>query len=197
MRIFINDTFYDRLFKLNSNVQKKVLSFMQKFRENPKSAAIHLESINQMKDDTLWSARVDDTYRAIVGILGGDVYSLVYVDHHDEAYRWAMKKKFVWNEHTQACQLVPLIIEEEVPKAKPAEEFAAGIQRVMDGITAEQLLKIGVPDNMTATVLQLNDLDDLDQIENLLPPDAYENLFSLFDGCDIDSIIARPRRLRI
>lgn len=190
MRIFINDTFYDRLFKLNSNVQKKVLSFMQKFRENPKSAAIHLESINQMKDDTLWSARVDDTYRAIVGILGGDVYSLVYVDHHDEAYRWAMKKKFVWNEHTQACQLVPLIIEEEVPKAKPAEEFAAGIQRVMDGITAEQLLKIGVPENMTDTVLQLNDLNDLDQIENLLPPDAYENLFALFDGSDIDSIIA-------
>ena len=111
MRIFINDTFYDKLFKLSSEAQKKVLNFMQKFRENPKSPAVHLESINTMKDDTLWSARIDDTYRAIVGMLGKDVYSLVYVDHHDEAYRWAKNKRFAWNEHTQACQLIPLIIE--------------------------------------------------------------------------------------
>ena len=188
MRIFINDTFYDRLFKLSSSTQKKVLTFMQKFRENPKSAAIHLESINQMKDDTLWSARVDDTYRAIVGVLSGDIYSLVYVDHHDEAYRWAMKKKFVWNEHTQACQLVPLIIEEEMPLATTAHS-TDDINRVMDGITAEQLLQIGVPDNLTSSVLQLNDLNDLDKMEDLLPPDAYENLFTLFDGGDIHSII--------
>ncbi len=190
MRIFINDTFYDRLFKLNSVTQRKVLTFMQKFRENPKSAAIHLESINQMKDDTLWSARVDDTYRAIVGILGGDVYSLVYVDHHDEAYRWAMKKKFVWNEHTQACQLVPLIIEEEIPSVSTSAEEIEGAPRVMDNISAEQLLQIGVPENLTEAVLKLNDLNDLDAMESLLPPDAYENLFSLFDGTDINSIIA-------
>lgn len=189
MRIFINDTFYDRLFKLSSAAQRKVLSFMQKFRENPKSPAIHLESINQMKDDTLWSARIDDTYRAIVGVLGGDVYSLVYVDHHDEAYRWASKKKFIWNEHTQACQLVPLVIDEDIPEVKQPVSTDQTEPRVMDGITPEQLLKIGVPENLTAIVLKLNDLNDLDQLENVLPPDAYENLFALFDGNDINSII--------
>lgn len=190
MRIFINDTFYDRLFKLNSTTQRKVLNFMQKFRENPKSAAIHLESINQMKDDTLWSARVDDTYRAIVGILDGDVYSLVYVDHHDEAYRWAMKKKFIWNEHTQSCQLVPLIVEDEVQKVMATAELTPTKPSALEGITQEQLLMIGVPEKLTATILQLNDLDDLDRIEPLLPPDAYENLFALFDGGDINSIIS-------
>lgn len=186
MRIFINDTFYDRLFKLSSEAQKKVLGFMQKFRENPKSPAIHLESINAMKDDTLWSARVDDTYRVIVGMLGGDVYSLVYVDHHDEAYRWAKNKRFAWNEHTQACQLIPLVIEQQ-----PTEVVTPVVSEksVLDGITVEQLLKIGVPENMTATVLALIDLDDLGNHMDELPADAFENLYAIFDGEDINSII--------
>ncbi len=188
MRIFINDTFYDRLFKLSSEAQKKVLNFMQKFRENPKSPAIHLESINTMKDDTLWSARIDDTYRAIVGMLGNDVYSLVYVDHHDEAYRWAKNKKFAWNEHTQACQLIPLVIEQAqepvVEKAVVTEE-----KPILDGVSGEQLLQIGVPENMTATVLAMKDLDDLDKHADNLPADAFENLFAIFDGEDIKSII--------
>jgi len=183
MRIFINDTFYDRLFKLSSDAQKKVLNFMQKFRENPKSPAIHLESINAMKDDTLWSARVDDTYRAIVGMLGGDVYSLVYVDHHDEAYRWAKNKRFAWNEHTQACQLIPLVIEQ------PQQPAVVEQPAALEGVSVEQLLKIGVPENMTATVLTLKDLDDLGDHMDELPADVFENLYAIFDGEDIRGII--------
>lgn len=186
MRIFINDTFYDRLFKLSSDTQKKVLNFMQKFRENPKSAAIHLESINAVKDDSLWSARVDDTYRVIVGMLGNDVYSLVYVDHHDEAYRWAMNKKFVWNDHTQACQLIPLVVD---PASAVVEPETATEKPVLDGVTVEQLLEVGVPDNMVQVVLSLKDLDDLDRIHDSLPADAFENLFAVFDGEDITCII--------
>ena len=189
MRIFINDTFYDKLFKLSSTAQKKTLNFMGKFRENPKSPAIHLESINQMKDDTLWSARVDDEYRVIVGMLGNDVYSLVYVDHHDEAYAWAMKKKFVWNEHTQSCQLIPWKIVEE-PTISPVPVIENNEPRIMDNITAEQLVNIGVPSDMTSIVLKINDLDGLDSIYEQLPADAFENLFTLFDGGDINSILA-------
>lgn len=187
MRIFINDTFYDKLFKLTPGTQKKVLGFMQKFRENPKSPAIHLESINAMKDDTLWSARIDDAYRAIVGMLGKDVYSLVYVDHHDEAYRWAKNKKFVWNEHIQACQLVPLVIGQ--PQEYTEEKNEVAESSILAGVTVEQLLQIGVPEDMTSTVLDMKDLDDLDKQADNLPADAFENLFAIFDGEDIKSII--------
>lgn len=186
MRIFINDTFYDRLFKLGSDTQKKVLNFMSKFRENPKSPAIHLESINQMKDDTLWSARIDDGYRAIVGVLGNDVYCLVYVDRHDDAYRWAKNKQFVWNEHTQACQLVPLVIVEEQKQNDTIKEKE---KLPLSDITKEQFLQIGVPENMVQTVLQWKDINDLDRHSAELPADAFENLFALFDGEKIDSII--------
>ena len=189
MRIFINDTFYDRLFKLSSTAQKKTLNFMGKFRENPKSPAIHLESINQMKDDTLWSARVDDEYRVIVGMLGNDVYSLVYVDHHDEAYAWAMKKKFVWNEHTQSCQLVPLVVDSTPAPVETPQSNDVVETRVMDDITTEQLLSIGVPEDMVESVKKINDLNGLDAYYDLLPNDAFENLFNLFDGESISSIL--------
>jgi len=187
MRIFINDTFYDRLFKLSSDTQKKVLNFMSKFRENPKSPAIHLESINEMKDDTLWSARIDDGYRAIVGVLGNDVYCLVYVDRHDDAYRWARNKKFVWNDHTQACQLVPLVVVEH--EHTNVEHTADVCEPPLKKITDEQFLKIGVPETMIAAIKEWKDIDDLDKHYDDIPTDAFENLFALFDGESIDSVI--------
>lgn len=191
MRIFINDTFYDKLFKLKGETQKKVLNFMAKFRENPKSPAIHLESINTMRDDTLWSARIDDAYRVIVGVLGGDVYSLVYVDHHDEAYRWAARKKFVWNEHTQACQLVPLtIVDDTFVPTHQAQTDTEVQDSPLAEATHEQLLKMGVPEDMLDKVKAIRDLDQLDACTDLLPTDAFEHIFNIFDGASMASIIA-------
>jgi hypothetical protein len=38
----------------------------------------------------------------------GDVYVLLYVDHHDDAYRWAENRKLTINPVTGAMQMVTL-----------------------------------------------------------------------------------------
>ena len=111
MRLFLSDSFFDKFTDLPRNIQQQVREFQKKFRKNSQSSAIHLEPISQFKDSSLRTARVNQEYRAVVGALGKDNFMLLYVDKHDKAYSWAQNKKFVWNEHTQTCHLIPIEIQ--------------------------------------------------------------------------------------
>jgi superfamily I DNA/RNA helicase len=194
MRLFLSDSFFDKFTELPRNIQQGVKEFQKKFRENSTSGSIHLESITQFRDSSLRSARVTGEYRAILGSLGQDNYMLLYVDKHDQAYRWAQNKRFAWNEHTQSCQIIPVSIEptEETPTASYTEDTQTDSEKlkgILSEVEMEKLLKIGVPEELIPFVKTIKDLDDLDRAESKLPQDAYENLFSIFDGDDIDDII--------
>ena len=68
---------------------------------------MHLEPIAQFNDDSMRTARIDDNYRAVIGLVDDNAY-LLYVGTHENAYNWGIRKKLVWNDHTQACQLVTI-----------------------------------------------------------------------------------------
>ena len=194
MRLFLSETFFEKMISLPKSIQQKVLVFQQKFRANVASSAIHLEPIFKYKDNALRSARIDDGYRAIIGVLGNDNYTLLYVDQHDEAYRWAKTKKFVWNDHMQSCQLVPML-EEDAPEQYviPTPNVASEpvhTNDVMALIPSEKLLKIGVPEELLEKVHGIKDLNDLDALSGVLPEDAYENIFYVLDNEPIDSVIS-------
>ena len=187
MSLFLSETFFDAVFKLPKKIQDKVVNFQRKFREDPTTSGIHLEPIAQFRNNALRTARVDDNYRVVVGVLDGDNYSLLYVADHEEAYRWGTNKRFVWNEHTQACQLVTIeekVEEHTIPSPSPAEAS------FFSGIPEEKLLKIGIPQETIQRVMAIENLDDLDALEPILPIDAYENIFNIMDGENIDYIIA-------
>ncbi len=186
MRLFLSETFFDAVFKLPKKIQDKVLAFNRKFRENPASPGIHLEPITQFKNSTMRTARVDDNYRVVIGVLDGETYSLLYVADHEEAYRWGASKKFVWNEHTQAWQLISVeeTKQENVSSVQPAKE-----NTFFTDVPEEKLLKIGIPQETIGRVMNIKSLDDLDALEPILPIDAYENIFNIMDGENIDDII--------
>lgn len=195
MRLFLSDSFFDKFTELPRNIQQGVREFQKKFRENSTSSSIHLESITQFRDSSLRSARVTGEYRAILGSLGHDNYMLLYVDKHDQAYRWAQNKRLVWNEHTQSCQIIPVSIEhtEEINTYHSAADVLTSENREIKGVLSEveteKLLKIGIPEELITLVRTIKDLNDLDKAEAKLPQDAYENLFSVFDGDCIEDII--------
>ncbi len=185
MRLFLSETFFDAVFKLPKKTQDKVVSFQKKFRENPASPGIHLEPIAQFKNSSLRTARVDDNYRVVVGMLDGNTYSLLYVADHEGAYQWGMNKRFVWNEHTQAWQLITV---EDKQKEYPKQAVAEST--FFSGLPEEKLLKIGIPQETIERVMAIKTLDDLDALEPILPVDAYENIFNIMDGENIDALIS-------
>ena len=186
MRLFLSDTCYEPLFALPKKIQTKVVNFQKKFRECTSANGMHLEPIAQFNDDSMRTARIDDNYRAVIGIVDGNAY-LLYVGTHENAYNWGIRKKLVWNDHTQACQLVT--IHQVTETVVNAEQKAEAETYPFSGITKEMWLKIGVPQDLIDQVSLIKSLDDLDPLEEYLPTDAFENIYNLLDGIDIDEII--------
>lgn len=185
MRLFLSDTCYEPLFALPKKIQSKVINFQRKFRECTTANGMHLEPIAQFNDVSMRTARIDDNYRAVIGIIDDNAY-LLYVGTHENAYNWGIRKKLVWNDHTQACQLVTVHqITETVVKKEESEEFYP-----YANVSEEQWLKIGVPEDLIAQVRLIKSLDDLEQLEEYLPTDAFENIYNLLDGEKIDDVIA-------
>ena len=187
MRLFLSETCFEPLFALPKKIQTKVVNFQKKFRECTTANGMHLEPIAQFNDDSMRTARIDDNYRAVIGLIDDNAY-LLFVGTHETAYNWGIRKKLVWNNHTQACQIVTIQQTTETvvntSSSEPQEPSP------FNNIPEEKMLKIGVPQELIAQVLQIKTLDDLDPLEEYLPSDAYENIFNLLDGEEIDNIIA-------
>ena len=188
MKLFMYERFMDAVIKLNKTTQKKVLEFQRKFRENPESAAIHLEPISTFKDPTLRTARIDQKFRIIIKVVNGDSYYMMWVDNHDEAMNWARMKRFDWNETTNAMQVFSSerVVEEEQQHYEVSHPTS---EPVLEQYAPDQLVAIGVPTALVPTVRRVGDFEALEAIEAHLPPDVFENLFYLLDGEPIDRII--------
>ena len=187
MRLFLSDTCYEPLFALPKKIQTKVVNFQRKFRECTTANGMHLEPIAQFNDASMRTARIDDNYRAVIGLIDDNAY-LLYVGTHENAYNWGIRKKLVWNDHTQACQLVTVhqisetVVKTEESESKETYPYA--------NVLEEQWLKIGVPEELIPQVKLIKSLDDLELLEEYLPTDAFENIYNLLDGENIDDIIA-------
>lgn len=186
-RLFIHDKCMEQLFNLPKPIQKKVLEFQKKFRENPKAPAIHLEPIHDFKDGLMRTARVDQKYRAVISVPeSGEDYYLLWVDNHDEAMDWARTKTFLWNKETGTAQIFNTPVADAV-KSTPVELPAK--EELFGTYTDEQLLAIGLPEPLLPAIRDLSSLNDLDNIEQQLPADTFENLFYLADGVAIEQLI--------
>ena len=187
MRLFLSDTCYEPLFALPKKIQTKVVNFQKKFRECTTANGMHLEPIAQFNDSSMRTARIDDNYRAVIGLIDDNAY-LLYVGTHENAYNWGIRKKLVWNDHTQACQLVT--IQQTTEIIVKTEEKESGVSYPYANITNDKWLKIGVPEELIEQVKLITSLDDLEPLEEYLPTDAFENIYNLLDGESIDDIIA-------
>ncbi len=188
MKLMLYDKFFDALINLPKHAQKKVGDFIRKFQEDSKSAAIHLEPISTFKDANLRTARIDKTYRAIIHHPSeGDVFHLLWADHHDKAMAWAENKVFQWNDQTQSYQIytAPEVVEEQAASYGPKTSEAMLLGNVSD----EDLIKVGVPEVLLPSIRRINSMDDLEQMEEYLPVEAFENLFFLLDGEPVEQLI--------
>ena len=190
----MHDKCLEQMFDLPKAIQKKVLEFQRKFRENSKSDAINLESINTFKDQQLRTARIDDKYRAIIKVPeSGDSYYLLWVDNHDDAMDWAKNKMFYWNENTQTAQIFI------APETNLLQDVAPSIKQslLFSDYTDEQLTLIGIPSTLLNLVRSIKDLNELGDCEKYLPADAFENLYNLTEGSNIEILIAEVNEGKI
>lgn len=205
-KVALSQDFLLRLSKLPSNVQSKVMKWAIQFQSDPTSSGINYENINSARDSNLKSVRIDRDWRGIVfKPSSGDIYVLLYVDHHDAAYRWADNRKMAINPVTGAMQLVTVesVARAQTPPATPAlaveaiQEQAVEAQRpLFSGLDDHELLSLGVPEEMLPDVRALFSEQQLDALQSRLPVEGYEGLFLVVAGDTVSEVLsARETRV--
>ncbi len=187
MQILIGRDFLEAMYRLPKVVQTKVMSFLDKIEENPTSSSLHIEQVDQFRDRTLRTARVDLNYRMVLGVIGSEALCLLYVDSHEAAFRWGTNRSCVWNDYTHTVQIVN--VEEVVEEVRRPQSLAEEVS-VFDGVEREKLLAIGVPEGLIGRVRGIRSEGDLEKLASVLPSEVYESIFYYMCGEPIDSIIA-------
>ncbi|MBV0932075.1 UvrD-helicase domain-containing protein [Marinobacterium weihaiense] len=195
-RVAIADKFMLALTRLPKTTQKKTLEFVSKFRQDPGASGINYEKINDAKDGHYRSVRIDQNYRGIVRAPDqGNVYLLLWVDKHDDAYDWARRHACEVHPGTGTLQIYesseqPVnAIEPSVGSGASSEPLVTSEQtEPLFSLSEEQLHQIGVPQALTARVQSLTAEAELEALESRLPVEAYEPLYLLAAGADWQEI---------
>lgn len=187
MKLLYYDKYFEQLIEMPKYVQKKSIDFAKKFKANSKSPSIHLEPISNFKDQRLRSARIDQSYRAIVRVPeSGDVYYMLWIDHHDKAYAWAQNKQADWNNETQSIQIFST---ENILNKPVKDDEETPITGIINKLKDKELLKIGVPKILFPSIKTIRDINDLEALEEYIPDALFENLFFLLEGTDINTLM--------
>jgi superfamily I DNA/RNA helicase/mRNA-degrading endonuclease RelE of RelBE toxin-antitoxin system len=192
-QVAISQDFLTAILRLPKTQQKKVNQFVNKFRNDPYSSGIHYEKIIDAANPYMRSVRIDQGYRGIIlKPERGEVFILLWVDHHDEAYDWAKRHQCKIHPSTGAIQLYASEHIEEVP-AKVIVETPDGNDEELKSIFAEysdeQLIDLGLPSELIAKVRLINKLQGLDELRTVLPNDAFEALCFIADGIPYTEVL--------
>ena len=192
--IAISDDFLSAFAALPKKKQARVNDFVRKFRQNPMSGGINYEKIKGARDENLRSVRIDREYRGIVLHPGGKgaVYILLWVDHHDEAYRWAKNRIAKIHPETGAIQIIAA--DKAADILPPEEQKPRKAQGLFDTFRDRQLLRLGVPEELLPLVRSVESEHDLDRIDRYLPQEASEGLFMLASGYSLEEALRELER---
>jgi len=182
MEFRIADTFTDSLARLAAEDQKAAKMAAFDLQLNPAHPSLQFHKLEKAKDPNFWSIRVSRDLRIIVHRTGTSLL-LCYVNHHDEAYQWAERRRLETHPKTGAAQLVEVrerVQEITVPKYVETVQEAPS-RRVFHNISEGTLLTYGVPPEWVPEVLNATE-DGLLEIAGHLPAEAAEALLNLATG---------------
>ncbi len=184
MNFRIADTFTDSLARLTAQEQKAAKITAFDLQSNPSGNGLSFHKLDRAKDSNFWSVRVNADIRIIVHRTTSSIL-LAYVDHHDDAYKWAERRKIERHPATGAMQLVEVrerVEEVEIYRAK--EPVAPGqnpAPRLFDNLRKFELMAFGVPEDWVDDVRTATEDTLFDIIEHL-PQEAQEALLKLAVG---------------
>lgn len=182
MTLRIADSFTAALGKLSAQEQGAVKQTAFDLHGGLERPGLSLHRVDGARDKGFWTARVNDDIRIVLHRRGEDVL-LAYVGHHDDAYRWAERRRFEVHPSTGAAQLVEIreTVQEVVVPVYVAQEQAK--PKLFADTSAEMLLRCGVPEDWTDDVRDVDE-DTVFALSDYLPAEVVEALIDLASGIE-------------
>ncbi|MFF9115017.1 UvrD-helicase domain-containing protein [Streptomyces massasporeus] len=186
------------ILKLPRPVKGAIYDFQHKFKTNPDSAGLRLKRLQG--HDKLYSARVNDEYRALLLRLSDDNWLIVSVKHRKDVYAHLDRLTYSVNHVTGGIEYVDLqVVREEVlsPAARqvtaPAEPTPPAEPAVSEALFADwseqQLTDLGVAPSLIPVIAALTTEDQLLGLVEYAPQLTGEVLLALYDGKEYDDVL--------
>lgn len=182
MNFLIADTFTAAFNRLSGQDQKAVKASVFDLQMDPSGNGLQLHRIDKSKDPNFWSARVNRDVRLIVHKTGESML-VAYVDHHNDAYAWAERRRIEAHPRTGAVQIVE--VRERVEDLAPPATFdfampetasvAVPQPQLFASLADDALLSIGVPTDWLADVRAATE-EGFFALAEYLPAEASEAL---------------------
>ena len=181
MPTILADSFQAALARLNGQEQRQAKITAYDLQTEPDRPGLQFHRIDKSQDPNFWSVRVNQDIRIIVHKLGTSL-ALVYVDHHDAAYRWAERRRMEAHPTTGAMQIVEVrerVV--EIAATRQGDLFGASqtvepvARPLFAALDREALLSVGVPEDWIADVTAADE-DGFFQLAPHLPAEASEAL---------------------
>ena len=127
MEFRIADTFTDSLARLRADEQKAAKTTAFDLQVDPSRPGLRLHRVDSARDRNFWSLRAGRDLRIIVHRTSSS-FLICYIDHHDQAYRWAERRRLERHPRTGAAQLVEIreiVRKVEAPRRYEPQHWAA------------------------------------------------------------------------
>ncbi|CAL9342366.1 ATP-dependent DNA helicase Rep [Streptomyces sp. enrichment culture] len=187
-RLAFAQSFWDGYDTLEKPVRAGVRKAMAKFQamsaaELNADKGLHLESVENARDRRMRTIRVTDFWRGVVLAPddGSDVFLLVNVLPHDDAYTWAAKRLYSANSATRALEVRDAVaLDELTPLYETAARTAPRL--LFADVSDGTLRELGIDDQVLRAARSLVDKAQLEAFSTLLPEDQLEVLQYLAEG---------------
>lgn len=188
-KLSVYHTFVHDLVRLPGPVQMKVGAVFDKFFKAT-HAGLHLEKVNNAQDPRMRTIRIDKFWRGVVLAPDkGDVYTLLKVLPHDDAYVWIQRRRASVNITDGQIELRDVVaIDATVPVLRRKAEKAG--TSLFAHVSDEELRKLGLDDQIIAFARVVSDEEQLEENRSYLPPSQYDVLCGLAAGMTPDEVWA-------
>lgn len=177
------------VFRMDAPVRERIGEVFGKFEEAT-HAGLHLEKVNNARDDRLRTIRIDLFWRGVVlAPETGDSHTLLKVLPHDDAYRWAQRHRVSVNAANGRIEVRDLeAMEAALPEV--ATEARQTAERLFDHVADADLVRLGIDEEVRAFAREITHVEQLEKARGFLPATQWDTLYGLAAGMTPEEVWA-------
>lgn len=192
--IVLADSYLESYEQLSNRERRMIREKLKQFAREEKTGGFSIHPLDRTKcDRSFKSARINRDLRLIFS-QQGKKYILLYVGHHDDAYKWVEGKYLSRNSFGAVYLHDTKLKIKEYSRSLPRDAYyqqANNRQSLLKkrGVGLEDLKKLDIDEEIAGYLLKIKDEDVLIRFISILPQEIQEGLIDIVIGVkDVEQV---------